>query len=297
MDDTLHVSLPSQPATSTKRSIVANLAKVYDPLGLVSPAILEGKQNYREASEMKLIWDIPIPEGIAKRWLRWKKNAPNDVYFPRSLVQYHKPIDNIKLHAFGDASNHGVCAVVHAVVTQASGVTQGLITAKSCLAEKYLTIPRLELVSGHMAVDLSTNVGAALEGFNMTEDIQCWLDSTVALHWLNDDGEYRQLVANRVKKIQSHPDTQWRHVPASGNPVDLGSRCGNVNEAELWWNGPPWLFDPSQWLANIVTMATDDSDAGRKVQRELFALGVETNHDFDTVLKKFGLRKAMRICA
>ena len=150
MDDTLHVSLPSQPATSTKRSIVANLAKVYDPLGLVSPAILEGKQNYREASEMKLIWDIPIPEGIAKRWLRWKKNAPNDVYFPRSLVQYHKPIDNIKLHAFGDASNHGVCAVVHAVATQASGVTQGLITAKSCLAEKYLTIPRLELVSAHM---------------------------------------------------------------------------------------------------------------------------------------------------
>ena len=44
-------------------------------------------------------------------------------------------------------------------------------------------------------------------------------------------------------------------------------------------------------------MATDDSDAGRKVQRELFALGVETNHDFETVFKKFGLRKAMGICA
>ena len=136
-------------------------------------------REFRRQIKKCLIWDIPIPEGIAKQWLRWEKNAPNDVYFPLSLVQYHKPIDNIKLHAFGDASNHGVCAVVHAVVTQASVVTQGLITAKSCLAEKYLTIPRLELVSGHMAVDLSTNVGAALEGFNMTEDIQCWLDSTV----------------------------------------------------------------------------------------------------------------------
>ena len=219
-DDTLHVSLPSQPATLTKRGILANLAKIYDPLGLVSPVMLEGKQIYREASEMKLSWDIPLPEGITKRWLKWEKNAPDDVYFPRSLVQYQEPIDNIKLHAFGDASIHGVCAAVYAVVTQASGVTQGLIAAKSRLAKKSLTIPRLELVAGHMAVNLSTNVRVALEGFSMTEDIQCWLDSTVALHWLNDDGEYRQFVANRVKKIQSHPNTQWRHVPTSENPAD-----------------------------------------------------------------------------
>ena len=135
-------------------------------------------------------------------------------------VQYQEPIDNIKFFAFGDASIHGMFAAVYAVVTQASGVTQGLIAAKSCLAKKSLTIPRLELVSGHITVNLTTNVRVALEGFSMTKDIQCWLDSTVALHWLNDDGEYRQFVANRVKKIQSHPNTQWRHVPTSENPAD-----------------------------------------------------------------------------
>ena len=90
------------------------------------------------------------------------------MYFPRSLVQYQEPIDYIKLHAFEDASIHGVCAAVYAEVLQASGVTQGLIAAKSRLAKKSLTIPRLELVSGHMAVNLSTNVRAALEGFSMT---------------------------------------------------------------------------------------------------------------------------------
>ena len=46
-----------------------------------------------------------------------------------------------------------------------------------------------------------------------------------------------------------------------------------------------------------MTKATDDSNAEKKVQRELFALGVEASNDFDTVLEKFGLRKAMRICA
>ena len=68
-----------------------------------------------------------------------------------------------------------------------------------------------------------------------------------------------------------------------------------MNEAEQWWNGPPWLFDPSLWPADIVTRATDNSNA-EKVQRELFALDFEANDDFDTLLEKFGLRKAMEIC-
>ena len=164
---TLYVSLPSEPAKLSKRCILANLTLVYDLLGLVSPSVLEGKQVCGEASDMKLSRDIPLPTGIAKRWLRRDKNAPNDVYFPRSLVQCHEPINNIKLHAFGDANSHGVCAVAHAVITQALGVTQGLIAAKSCLAKKSL-IPRLELMSGHMAVNFSTNVWAAPEGLNMT---------------------------------------------------------------------------------------------------------------------------------
>ena len=173
----------------------------------------------------------------------------------------------MKLHAFGDASGRGVSAAVYAVVTQPSGVTQGLIAAKSRLAKQGLTIPRLELVAGHMAVNLAVNVRKALEGFNLADDIQCWLDSTVALHWLNDQGEYRQFVANRVQKIQSHPNTLWRHVPTTDNPADLGSRGGRVTGAKLWWNGPPWLADLSRWPAEMVTQPSDNSNAERKVQR------------------------------
>ena len=33
-----------------------------------------------------------------------------------------------------------------------------------------------------------------------------WLDSTVALQWLRGAGEYKQFVANRVKKIHEHPE-------------------------------------------------------------------------------------------
>ena len=117
---------------------------------------------------------------------------------------YQEPIERVKLHAFGDASRDGVGAAIYAVVTQASGISQGLVTAKSLLPKQEFTIPRLEFVAGHMTVNLAVNVLEALECFPLATDIQCWLDSTVALHWLSDHGEYRQFVANRVKKIQAH---------------------------------------------------------------------------------------------
>ena len=42
---------------------------------------------------------------------------------------------------------------------------QGLLAAKARLAKQGLTIPRLEMVSGHMAVNLLTNAHDALPGF------------------------------------------------------------------------------------------------------------------------------------
>ena len=48
---------------------------------------------------------------------------PNSVTLPHSLATYQELIKEIKLHAFGDASGHGVSAAIYAVVTQESGVT------------------------------------------------------------------------------------------------------------------------------------------------------------------------------
>ena len=62
---------------------------------------------------------------------------------PRALAPYHQPISSLTLHAFGDASAKGVSAAVYAIVHQDQGVTQQLVCAKSGLAKKNLTIPRL----------------------------------------------------------------------------------------------------------------------------------------------------------
>ena len=176
-------------------------------------------------------------------------------------------------------------AASYAVVTQESGVTQGLVAAKSRLAKQGLTIPRLK----HMAVNLVTNIHKALEGFPFATGIQCWLDSTVALHWLRDQGEYR--------KIQSHPNTQWRHVPSIENPADLGSRGGSVTDVQLRWRGPKWLADLTSRPEDIMTQASQQSDAERKVQREIFVAAIKISDDLDRVLEKFDLHKALRVCS
>ena len=192
----------------------------------------------------------------------------------------------MQLHSFGDARKKCVFAAVYAVVQQESGTVQDLVAAKSRLAKTNLTIPRLELVAGHMAVNLAVNVEmlSILEGFKVAENIQCWLDSTVALHWLNDDGQYRQFVANRVRKMRSHENVWWRHVTTAENPADLASRGSSVDGDKLWSDGPDWISDESKWPPNIVTKASDMSEAEKKVLRELSAVGVETNDVLETVL-------------
>ena len=146
---------------------------------------------------------------------------------PRSLAVAGEEIREITLHAFGDASGQGLAAAVYAVVQQHSVVKQGLLAVKARIAKEGLTIPRLELVAGHMAANLLTNVRDALIGFPV-KSLYAWLDSSVALHWIRGSGEYKQFVSNRVRKIREKTEITWRHVPSQENPSDLASRGGLV---------------------------------------------------------------------
>lgn len=69
------------------------------------------------------------------------------------------------------ASGSGISAAVYAVISEASGVSKGLIAATSRLARTNLTIPRLELVSAHMAATLVDNVRTAVEDIQLSQSM------------------------------------------------------------------------------------------------------------------------------
>ena len=228
--DTFKVGFHKDETISTKRNALSQLAKIYDPLGLASPTTLQGKILYREMCEINIAWDSELPAELKKQWIEWYSKLPSYIEVKRTLAPHQQPILEIVLHAFGDASTRGQ-----------NGTTQGLVCSKSRLAKRNLTIPRLELVAGHMAINLATNVQLAIDLYPVS--VHCWLDSTVALYWIRGQGEYRQFVANRVHKIQQHQDVKWHHVPTTENPADLGSRGGSVDHHQLWNQGPSWLSE------------------------------------------------------
>ena len=108
------------------------------------------------------------------------------------------------------------------LLSKFKGTTQGLLCSKSCLSKKNLTIPRLELVAGHMAVNLGTNIEAAI-GVEKVMEVRCWLDSTLALYWINGQGEYCQFVPNQVRKIQEQERVRLYHQLISKVMVEISS--------------------------------------------------------------------------
>ena len=297
VDDVISVSFPDPTTATTKREILRFLSSIYDPLGLASPITLVGKFIYRDVCDLRIPWDAEISQHLSSRWLKFQQNLPDKLDFPRSLVSLEEPIEAIDLHAFGDSSKEGTSAAVYAVVQQASGVRQGLIAAKSRLAKKDLTIPRLELVSAHMATNLVDNTKQALDGYPV-RSVTGWLDSSVALYWIKGRGSYKQFVSNRVKKINAKEYINWRHVKTDENPADLGSRgCRSAILPETWLKGPIWLSQPEQWSADIHSRPSEVSEAEAKLTKELFVAAEEIKDDLDSLLESRSFWRAARVFA
>ena len=67
-----------------------------------------------------------------------------------------------------------------------SAKSQGLLTSKSGLSKKNLTIPRLELIAAHMATNLLSCGKIALRKY-LIPNCYGWSDSTAVLFWLQDN--------------------------------------------------------------------------------------------------------------
>ena len=85
-----------------------------------------------------------------------------------------------------------------------------------------------------------------------------------ALYWINNAGEWKQFVRNRVDEILRLSDkSQWHHCPGAENPADLGSRGvtdSKLKSNDLWWRGPKWLGGPiDTWPSSREVVETVDN--------------------------------------
>ncbi|XP_028414392.1 uncharacterized protein LOC114537542 [Dendronephthya gigantea] len=96
--DTMSVEFPASAPATTKRELLASLAKIYDPLGLASPIKLQGKLVFRDVCDSKIGWDSNLPDNLQKRWLKFEKSLPKRISIPRPLAPFHEPVVSAELH-------------------------------------------------------------------------------------------------------------------------------------------------------------------------------------------------------
>ena len=188
---------------------------------------------------------------------------------------------------------------IYAVASDGVEKTQGLLTSKIRVAKKNLTIPRLELISGHMVANMLDNIRNILKRYPVTS-CHGWLDSTVPLYWIQDDNQYKQFVGNRVRKIREKKDISSKHVPTDHNPSDQGSRGANADKlGDLWLKGPEWLSNPLEWPENIVLKPSKESSEEAKLIKEVLIKTIEKPKEdaLWTLMEKYSYRKAIRVTA
>jgi len=249
-EELLVIEFPRIHDFQTKREILSVIAKVYDPLGVVSPALIPAKLLMQKIVEDNYKWDDKINEehynNLLVLFQTWQKDgAPIKITFPRKFWLNPTEEEEREYHCFTDASQFGFgCAVYMRSKTRQVYKTN-LIFAKSLLKPARLssteaTIPRLELQALVVGVKVLSFIQKEL-GFE-TSQATIWTDSSCNIDRLNKYEKYDRFTANRIVQIRGK--FLINHIAGKENPADLCSRGIKPLDLQnnyLWWNGPTFL--------------------------------------------------------
>ncbi|XP_018375251.1 PREDICTED: uncharacterized protein LOC108769020 [Trachymyrmex cornetzi] len=97
----------------TKRKALSTIAKLFDPLGFLSPILINAKIFIQELWAIKVGWDDPLPPHIANQWHNFVDELQEipRITFPRWIGLTGEC--QVDLHGFSDASQKAMAAVVY----------------------------------------------------------------------------------------------------------------------------------------------------------------------------------------
>jgi hypothetical protein len=135
----------------TKRNVLKIAAKLFDPLGLLSPVTVLLRMLLQELCAAKYEWDAVISESNQKVLEKWIDDLEtvSSIVVPRYyFLEEERHPESVTLHGFGDASQKACCAIIYICLETDSGITTNLVASKSRVAPLApMSIPRLELIA------------------------------------------------------------------------------------------------------------------------------------------------------
>jgi len=115
----------------TKRQILSNIAKLFDPLGWAIPIVIRAKILMQQLWASKCDWDETVPTKILESWRHYRLQLPEieKVTVPRWTQWGHHLLEK-ELHGFSDASTKAYAAVIYLRTVSVDGtVTVTIIAA------------------------------------------------------------------------------------------------------------------------------------------------------------------------
>lgn len=248
----------------TRRELLSQIARVTDPPGWIQPLIVPAKLLMQATWCETKEWDVRLPKEFSTKWEDIHKSLSKipAIKIPRwTMATTNGSV--YELHGFADASSAAYGCVIY-LRTTTDGLTLPpcIILAKSRVAAVVApSIPRLELKG---ALLLSAMMAKVIQALDIPMTVYAWLDSKVALCWINDPApeKWNVFVRNRVVATRcAVADATWQYVNTKENPADIISRgCDfeTLMDSKLWFNGPEWLRSWNENHMGTILMSEED---------------------------------------
>ena len=208
--DTLQFRIVIEDKPFTRRGVLSIISSIFDPLGLVSPYLLDGKKLLQEVCSSGASWDEPIPDSLLCRWKRWLTLIVNlnNLTIPRCYKSSSlSEIVSVEMHHFSDGSfkAYGQCSYIRLVDVEGN-IWCSLLMGKSRVSPlKSTIVPRLELTAALLSLRVSLFLKKELEYENVQHFY--WSDSAVTLAYIRSRSKrFHVYVANRVQEIRENSD-------------------------------------------------------------------------------------------
>ena len=251
--DSLRMQLHlDQPDVYTRRTMLSQISRQYDPLGYLAPLVLKGRLILQQMAIDEFSWDEVVDPRYKKAWDDWLNLLASWKEFsvPRwnfadepNLGTYEDA--SYELHGFSDASNDAYgCAIYLRRICKGTTSTS-LVFGKSRIVlrnQQTWAIARKELIAALLSVELMNSACDALQLTNCKKHF--WSDSKVVLRWIkNPDLRLPKFVARRIDTIlRASRSEQWHYCASGDNPADVATRPLSTNSCsdrmKLWLAGP-----------------------------------------------------------
>ena len=241
----------------TKRNVIGLSARVYDPMGILSPWTVCFKLLFQDICAAKLDWDDQLEGELLLKWKMLLSRMKEPLLqIPRCYFHGVEEPHSCELVGFCDASQRAYAAVVFMKIGSAGKGAVRFVALRTRVAPmNSLTIPRLELLAALLLARLLSNTMQALQPEQKFKKATCYTDSKIVLYWIRGyDKEWKQFVENRVREIRTLiPVECWHHCRGDVNPADLPSRGVEGTEPSAigsWLKVPQHVCEPDQEPCN-----------------------------------------------